>query len=844
MKALDRFTPRDESTRSISSERPTVDSHVRSRSYAEGSRAPRRVAEYLRALGLCDAGRVEHLADELSAGAETPEAAVALAQARVDAFRTAVFGEDADSIDPLWMRAFITSSPNAFLAEPELARAAAARFGDPRAGRAPSTERFRDQTLRALRVPRWVWGVSAAGLVTTAASVALLRELRADGLLVAEFAWVALFAFLFGCAALGGVTAVIGFFASMSALVRRSRTAATVVRAPAVVAVPVVTGARPSDSPVLMVLPPVMDAVPMLPRTALVMPIYEEDPERVFAGLLAMRESLAATPGGDAFEIFVLSDSRKPEQVAEEERAFRRVAGATTSSSVRVFYRRRAKNERAKAGNLAEFFERFGDRYTYAVILDADSLMRGDTLVEMVHRMENAPKVALLQAPLFLHGARTLFARAQQFASSVNGPMFTTGLGYVSGPHGNYFGHNAIVRVRAFLDCCALPVLAGQPPLGGHILSHDFVEAALLCRAGWEVRIADDLGGSWEELPPSLPEYVARDRRWCQGNLQHLRIAVAEGLQPMSRIHMLVGAASYLAGPAWLAFLTIGVWLAFDLQKPLVSAGLAVALTIATATLLLGPRVLGLLSTLFDGERRRAHGGAMRLLMSVLAELALGSVLAPLLMMHHTRIVFSILVGGAVNWGAQKRHSASGYGAVARAELPQTLVGVAAAAWLSQVAPGLLLWVAPIWVPLALSIPIAMLVSSDLMGSLFRRIGLLGVPSEVAPDELELRVNDLRSLTTSDDSARFRDLVLDPMLVATQLARLAQQGKDKQVPVPSVDMVRLRQRALRMGPAALSGEEREALAADAESLRFLHREAWRSWPVESWQLARDVPQLP
>jgi membrane glycosyltransferase len=172
-----------------------------------------------------------------------------------------------------------------------------------------------------------------------------------------------------------------------------------------------------------------------------------------------------------------------------------------------------------------------------------------------------------------------------------------------------------------------------------------------------------------------------------------------------------------------------------------------------------------------------------------------------------------------------------------------TLVGVSAAVWLWQAAPGLLLWVAPIWLPLALSIPLALVVSSELMGRLFRGLGLLRVPSEVAPDELELRVNDLRSLTTSDEAARFRDLVLDPMLVATQLGRLAQaQAEDK--PTSRVDMVRLRQRALRMGPAALSTEEREALAMDAESLRFLHREAWRSWPVESWQLARDVPQLP
>jgi membrane glycosyltransferase len=806
MKALD--GSRRFEVGSVTSE---ADSHVRSRSYEAGSRAPRRVAEYLRALGLCDTARVQRLADELSAGAPTPEAAVAQAQARVETFRMEVFGTDADTIDPLWFRAFIANYPEAFLADAEIARAAATRFGDPRAGRAPVRERFRDQTLQALRVPRWLWGVSVAGIATLAAAGALLSVLSDNGLLVSELIWVGLFAFLFNLAALGCVTATLGFGVTLRNSLRARRRA------------------------------PQLTAAGDLPRSALVMPIYEEDPEHVFAGLLAMREALAATPGGEAFEIFVLSDSRKPEQVAEEERAFRRIA-SIPGQSVRVFYRRRAKNERAKAGNLAEFFERFGDRYTYAVILDADSLMRADTLVEMVRRMEQAPRVALLQAPLSLHGGTTLFSRAQQFVASVNGPMFTSGLGYVSGPHANYFGHNAIVRVRAFLDCCALPVLAGQPPLGGHILSHDFVEAALLCRAGWEVRIADDLEGSWEELPPSLPEYVARDRRWCQGNLQHLRIAVAEGLKPMSRLHMLVGAGSYLAGPAWLMFIALGVWLAGGVERALVPNAMAIVLTAVTALLLLGPRVLGWLATVVDGKRRRGHAGALRLTAGVLVELALGSVLAPLLMLHHTRIVISILIGGAVKWGVQqRRHTRGKLGTITRSELPQTLVGVASGAALSQWAPDLLWWTAPIWGPLALSIPIALVVSSRRVGQLFYRLGLLRVPSEVEPDELELRVDDLRALTTSDDAARFRDLVLDPLLVSIQLSRLEQPPQPTDTPL---DLVRLRQRAVRMGPTALSAEERRALSLDGESLRFLHREAWRSWPVESWQLSRDVPQLP
>lgn len=802
MKALDGS---ESAAGAVSSE---VDSHVRAKPLEGGARAQRRVAEYLRALGLCDAERVQSLSDELAAGALTPEAAIAQAQARVADFRRDVFGGDADTLDPLWFRAFISTCPNVFLADPAIAREAAVRFGDPRAGQPPVRERFRDQTLSRLHVPRWAWGVSGATLATVLSSAALLSVLGRDRLLATELAWVALFAFLFGCAALGFVTAVVGF---ASGLFRT----------------------RPSSSAP-------GSELTALPRTALVMPIYEEDPERVFAALLAMREALVATPGGEAFEIFVLSDSRRPEQVAEEERAFRRIA-STSLASVPVYYRRRAKNERQKAGNLAEFFERFGHRYTYAAILDADSLMRADTLIEMVRRMEAAPKLALLQAPLELHGGETLFARAQQFAASVNGPMFTRGLSYLAGPHGNYFGHNALVRTRAFLDCCALPVLAGQPPLGGHILSHDFVEAALLCRAGWEVRIADDLAGSWEELPPSLPDYVARDRRWCQGNLQHLRIAVAEGLKPMSRLHMLVGVASYLAGPAWLVFVALGVHLAHAARGPLVPAWLALSLTAMTGLLLLGPRVLGLISTLSHRERRRSHGGALRLLSGWAFELMLGSILAPLLMLHHTRILISILIGRAVNWGAQRRRARGKLGTIARSELPQTLVGISAAGWLWYAAPGLLAWTAPVWLPLSLAIPIAMLVSSERMGRWTRRTGLLLVTSETEPDELEHRVTDLQALTTSDDAARFRDLVLDPLLVATQLARLVKEG------VTSSDdpgLARLRQRALRMGPASLTVDERRQLGNDPASLEFLHREAWRSWPVESWQLAREVPQLP
>jgi membrane glycosyltransferase len=776
-----------------------------------GMRAIRRVGEYLHALGIADMTRVDLLATEIvhsTSQDEEPRAdlAIAEAQTRVEQFLRAVFGERADQIDPLWLRAYLSAHAEHFLGDVEAAKLAVQSFGDPFAGRAPAHNVFRETELKRMRAPRWAIGLSVPAVITAFATFALVHALGENGLSAAELVWASLFAFLFGLASIGLFTAMLGFV-----------TGVLKPRAPATVA-------------------------SQLPRSALVMPIYHENPEHVFAALIAMRESLAKTAGGDVFEIFVLSDSRDPEKAAEEERAFRRAASAG-DSTIPMYYRRRTKNERQKAGNLAEFFERWGHRYTYAVILDADSLMRGETIVELVRRMEASPRVALLQAPLELHRGATLFARAQQLAGSVSGPMFTRGLATWADGTANYYGHNAAVRVNAFLECCALPVLAGQPPLGGHILSHDFVEAALLCRAGWEVRIAHDLSGSWEELPPTLPEYVARDRRWCQGNLQHLRIAVSEGLKPMSRVHMLVGASAYLAGPIWLLFVTVGALLAATSASTLVAPKVALVLASATAVTLLGPRLLGLLATLLDGPARRAHGGAIRVVLSVVVEGIFAATIAPLLMVHHTKIVLSILSGSAVRWGAQQRRAkAPGlFGTVARSELTATLLGLAMVGLLGLFALPLVPWLSPIWAPLVLAIPLALLASSEWPGAVLAFFGILRVPSETAMDDLVLRADDLRAMTTSDDSARFRDMVLDPVLLAAHIARLP---KDEKPAATEEQIARARERARRAGPTALSSAERKLLASDADSMRWLHREAWRHWPVESWQLAREQPQLP
>src|ERR1700761_2163865 len=326
-------------------------------------------------------------------------------------------------------------------------------------------------------------------------------------------------------------------------------------------------------------------------RTAILMPIYNEDVARVFSGVRAIRES-----AGPDFDFYILSDSTNPANWVAEEMEWQAL-NSELGDDAHIYYRHRARNTGRQAGNIQDFCENWGQLYDYMVILDADSLMTGNTLSRLVGLMDANPKVALIQAPPQLGGRGSLFARIQQFASSAYGPLYSAGLAYLQGPDGNYWGHNAIIRVHAFMQHCGLPKLTGRPPFGGEIMSHDFVEAALLRRAGWEVWMAPDIGGSFEEPPPTLMDYLIRDRRWCQGNLQHLKIVFAQGLALPSRLHLAMGIMSYLSSPLWLLLLIVS---ALEVPRLGVSAkGLSMAdvaalgvLVLAMVILLYGPKLL------------------------------------------------------------------------------------------------------------------------------------------------------------------------------------------------------------------------------------------------------------
>jgi hypothetical protein len=288
-------------------------------------------------------------------------------------------------------------------------------------------------------------------------------------------------------------------------------------------------------------------------------------PDRLMARVQAVYESVVEIGAVTYFDFFILSDTTNPDIWIAEEAALLTLRDRTGGHE-RIFYRHRANNVARKAGNIGEWVRQFGGRYPQMLVLDADSLMTGDTIVRLVAAMESHPNVGLIQTLPMIINATTLFARVQQFAGRVYGPLFAYGLAWWHGAEANYWGHNAVLRTQAFAEYAGLPLLSGRKPFGGHILSHDFVEAALMRRGGVAIHLAPGLPGSYEEVPPSLTEYAQRDRRWCQGNLQHLAVLGTSGLHWVSRLHLLTGMGAYLTAPMWLVFLVVGIAISLQAQ--------------------------------------------------------------------------------------------------------------------------------------------------------------------------------------------------------------------------------------------------------------------------------------
>ncbi len=484
-------------------------------------------------------------------------------------------------------------------------------------------------------------------------------------------------------------------------------------------------------------------------KTAIVMPVFNEDPDRVFRHLRHVLDSLDLAGQAEGYEVFLLSDSNRPEIVAAEQYGIAQWR-REDHRPARLHYRRRDENTGFKAGNLWDFVERWGDGFDYMVVLDADSVMSGARVAEMVGLMDANPRIGILQSLSVGLPAASFFARVFQFGMRQGMLTHTLGAAWWQGDAGPYWGHNAVIRLAPFKAACALPVLPGSPPLGGHILSHDQVEAALMRAHGYEVRVLPEEGGSYEEMPPSLPEFIKRDLRWCQGNMQYLRLLGRRGFRVMGRVQLALAVLMYTAALFWLLFLLLGFGqvLLGDLlpRGGLLSATQAeavrgpldntlavtgVGLLVVMLGMTFAPKLLGYALTLVQRDRRRSHGGALRVGVGALAETVFSVLLAPVVMIAQSVFIAGLFFGRKVQWNAQTRDThAVPFTAALGGFWLQAVLGIGGALLLAAKAPAVLPWAAPLLIGLALAPAFTWATAHPLAARVGARLNLCIVPEE------------------------------------------------------------------------------------------------------------------
>jgi membrane glycosyltransferase len=647
--------------------------------------------------------------------------------------------------------------------------------------------------------------------LTALAAYEMYYVLEVGGITLLEALVLVLFVALFAWVAFSSLSSFAGFF--------------------------VLLGRKPAN----LSMPPRSALPPLTGKTALLFPVYNEEPHAVFARVRAIHESVHETGYRDHFDIFLLSDTTDPDLWVLEEKLLLDVRRETGSTN--IYYRHRTNNVARKSGNIQDWVTSFGGGYDHMIILDADSLMTGETIVRLACAMESHPRAGLIQTLPIIVNARTLFARLQPFAGRLYGPVIAAGIAWWHGSEGNYWGHNAIIRVRAFAENAGLPELPGRKPFGGHVLSHDFVEAALMRRGGWAIYMANAVGGSYEECPPTQVDYAARDRRWCQGNLQHLALLGTRGLHWVSRLHLLTGIGAYLTAPMWFAFLVLGIAISLQAQFvrpeyfpsgfslfpkwPAQDPIRAIWVFAGTMMLLLVPKLLALVVVLANAQLRKGFGGGFRTSVGMMLETILSGLMAPAMMFFQSTAVAEILLGRDSGWQVQRR--ADGYTprhALIRKYAAPTAVGVLMGVSAYLVSVWLLLWMTPVIVGLLLCIPIAIIASAPTAGPGLKASGVLATPEEVSPPSI---MSLARAQLPSPEHERVDALTLlraDDVLREAHLANLPEAVRrrgqvDERL---AVAMVKINQ-AERFEEAVsfLDAREKFALLSDANQVRSLLR---------------------
>lgn len=622
----------------------------------------------------------------------------------------------------------------------------------------------------------------------------------------------------------------------------------------------IITLLKPEDKLRITALEKKLASGPLRSRTALLFPIYKEDPSTVAASIETTYRALEEKGVLDHYDFFLLSDSNEANAWIEEQAAWQRLV-RNLDAGGKIFYRKRRDNLNQKSGNVADFLRRWGKPYDFFICYDADSLMTADTLLRMTRLIESAPELGILQSMPRLYNARSLFARLQQYGNRIQGMIGGAGLNFWQQAHGNYWGHNAIIRTQAFIQHCNLPELPGSRPLGGRVMSHDFVEAALMRKAGLQVWLAYDLEGTFEEMPPSLPDFAARDRRWCQGNLQHTWIMLFGRIPMTNRVHMLNGIMSYLSGPLWLAFLALSTLLFYSWENsnltvferesflPLTpestsTQGLFVFLL--TMALILIPKGFPLLWFLRSKGQASKFGGWFKATASLVFELSMFTLIAPSLMLFHSSFVAGLFMGHRVNWNTQRRGGDGiTWGEALSAQGAHMVIGLLWGILAWHVSPTLFWWMSPVLIGWLLAAPISVWTSKASVGDWFARHGLLLAPEDIEPPAEVAAANEKRehaprSPEPIPELAKDYGLVrvaIDPYFNARHQLFLKER---KQADENKQQLAILRERLLAQGPSSLTDQEKWRVLYDLPSVQALHRELWEQ-PLDHlsafWRLA-------
>jgi membrane glycosyltransferase len=652
--------------------------------------------------------------------------------------------------------------------------------------------------------------IGLSSLLTAGGFVLLLKSYSGEQMFWSDWFIIGLFPILFGQIAIGFVLAIFGFFDKL-----RGGDPHHVMR-----------GAWRAKE----------KTIP-LAATAIVVPVYNEEVARVAHGIENMWLSLEKTGQIEHFDFYLCSDSNDADHWVEEECAWLSLCKKLNAFG-KIFYRKRRRGINGKSGNVADFCRRWGKRYRYMIVLDADSIMAGPTLVRLVRAMEANPQVGILQTQPVMVLGHSMMRRMLQFSGRVYGDLFSQGCSMAQMSSGSYWGHNAIIRIAPFIEFCDLPLLPVPDPRKRHVLSHDTVEAALMRRAGYEVWIAYEEAGSYEEGPPNLSDILKRDRRWCAGNLQHFWFLFARGVALGSRLQIWIGLMAYLCSPLWLTFLVAGAFGSYARMRFLMySAGPEEigAATNSHAQLLFGvtmlllflPRILGVLAAL---PKRRLYGGTLPLFTGAVLETIFSALIAPVMMMFHTSFVLQTMLGIQIQWTTQNRadhglsiaHCLKLYGWL-------TCLGVAmqwiAFDYLGRQA----LWIEPIFLGWILAPFVAWITSSASAGLALRKMGLFLTPEETKPPP------ELAGLVEAEEGASEKETeavaagplwthaLLCPYVQAVHLSMVRQRSSPDD---PSHPQRNLREKLLKDGPNALGPREKLRLLGNAEAVFWLHQELW------------------